>query len=370
MPSILLIDSDPVARAALKAALRGEAGITIVGETEATPSAVELVARLAPGMVVLGLSLRRELELATRLMREAPRPLLLLTAERKPEPGFVARALGVGALDVRPKLPAPASEEYEKQRAMLARMIRVLASVPVVTRLGTPRAEAPILTPPQLKAPSAPATPSRTPGAVARARPRADLLLVIGASTGGPPVLETILKGLPNPFPLPVAIVQHMTAGFNREFVRWLADNTGRRAVMVEEPVYLEPGVVYLAADDQHLIFTSRFEVAPSSSGERRFQRPSIDVLFESAAKNFGGQVAAVLLTGMGSDGVEGMATLKGLGAFTLAQVPESCAVDSMPRGAIERGVVDLIADPEGIAAALAVQYACGTGEGSSPRLR
>jgi two-component system chemotaxis response regulator CheB len=176
---------------------------------------------------------------------------------------------------------------------------------------------------------------------------------VIGASTGGPPVLEAILKELPNPFPTPIAVVQHMTAGFNREFARWLSEVTGRRAVMVEEPVFMEPGVVYLATDDRHLVLTSRFELAPSDSNERRFQRPSVDVLFESAARHFGSQVAAVLLTGMGSDGIEGMAALKACGAFTLAQKPESCVVDSMPRGAIDREIVDVVADPAGIAAAL-----------------
>ncbi|HEY3445671.1 MAG TPA: chemotaxis protein CheB [Myxococcales bacterium] len=345
MTTLLLIGAS---RAALREALAKEPGILVVGECEASPGCVGRVARLAPDMVVLALAHRHDesLSLASRIMSESPRPILVVCSEPTVAPALAELARSLGVLEVLPRLPPPGTAAFEDARALLARLVRVLSTVPVVTqtreRPGPPPAPVPL------------SAPVRLPG---HPRQRPDLV-VMGASTGGPPVLETILRGYRSrPGSPPVAIVQHMTASFVAEFAHWLSDVSGWRIVVVDQVVALEPGVAYVATDDQHLVVVSRGSIGPSTSAERRHQRPSVDVLFESAARVFGAGLVGVLLTGMGSDGVEGMATLKSRGAFTISQTLETCAVDSMPRGAIERRVVDLTADPGGIAAIL-TQYA------------
>ncbi|MBI5549422.1 MAG: hypothetical protein HY901_36510 [Deltaproteobacteria bacterium] len=337
MPSIAIL-GDPPARAALKEALRAEPGIRMVGELEASSAAVERLRRLGAELVVLALAHGGDdgLGIAAQIMREAPRPIVAVGPGRLLQPRLVSRAKGLGVLEICPQLPSPASGEYEAQRAHLARLIRVFAHVPVVTRAGACARWTP---------PTVPAAPPL--------HPRRDHveLVVIGASTGGPPVLETILRALPRNFAIPIAVVQHMTAGFNRDFALWLEQVGGRKTVVVEDAILLEPGVLHLAAEDKHLVALSRTQMGSSRSAQRSFLRPSVDVLFESAAQAFGAHVLGVLLTGMGSDGVEGMAALRRCGAMTVAQTPQSCAVDSMPRGAIERAGVDVQADPVDIAA-------------------
>jgi two-component system chemotaxis response regulator CheB len=115
------------------------------------------------------------------------------------------------------------------------------------------------------------------------------------------------------------------------------------RLVLVERPEPLQPGVVYLAADDRHLAFTSAQTLAPDDGPVVRYQRPSIDVLFESAARCFRGPTLAGVLSGMGDDGAVGLLALRRAGAATLAQEPSSCVVDGMPSQAIKAGAVDRV---------------------------
>ncbi len=188
--------------------------------------------------------------------------------------------------------------------------------------------------------------------------PLADLarlpgVVLLGASTGGPHALGAILMAVPAPHPLPIVVVQHMTKGFGGAFAAWLQSVTRHRVLLVERPEQLRPGVVYLAADDRHLAFTSPLTVAPEDGPVVRFQRPSIDVMFESSARHFRGKVLGALLTGMGGDGASGLLTLRRTGASTVAQEPATCVVDGMPTQAIKRGAAARVLTLEDIAAAV-----------------
>lgn len=349
MASVLVIGAE---HQALSRALRGEPGLVLVGGCP-TASALSQIARTAPDLVLLAVTQPRDLAVAGEVMAEAPRPVLVVGASVL-DPGMVRQAKDLGVVEVCRGLPSPTHPEYEHRRAHLARMVRVFAKVPVVTqqRRRTTGSEVPAApgatTPPPLP-PPLPARAPRLPRN--RLLPR---LVVIGASTGGPPALEQVLRALPSSFDVPLALVQHMTVGFGREFARWLSEVAQRPVVVVDERMVFEPGRLYLAPEERHLVVASPTELAPSDSGERRFQKPSVDVLFESAARVLGPATLAVLMTGMGSDGVEGMVRLKECGATTVAQSPASCVVDSMPRGAIDRHVVDVEAGLQEIAALLA----------------
>jgi chemotaxis response regulator CheB len=193
--------------------------------------------------------------------------------------------------------------------------------------------------------PAAPPLPGR------RSRPQ---LVAIGVSTGGPSILQSLLRALPTPFALPILVTQHNARGFNRSLAAWLSDTTGHRVAVCGERMRLEPGRIYLSCDERHMRLVARDVVAAVDGPMRNFVVPSIDELFDSVATFAGARAIAILLTGMGRDGAEGLLRLRELGAQTIVQTPESCAVAGMPRAALALGAADAALLPSQIAAALA----------------
>lgn len=328
----LIVDDSVTARVALKAALASDPSVLVVGEAETGDEALRLARRLAPDIVLMDVYLRGQsgLDVAEELMRSAPCPILAVTAANPSDPALVFRGMDVGVLDICLKPPAPASAGYEDARRRLTRLVKVLAAVPVVTRTARPTSA-------PRPAPSEPQVPG---------------LVLLGASTGGPPVLREILSLLPAPFPLPVVVVQHLTAGFGAGFAAWLGETSGHAVTLVKHAELLVPGRVYVADDDRHARVSAQV-VLPDDGPPLRYQRPSVDVLFTSVAQAFRGPVVAALLTGMGSDGAEGLLALRRAGAVTLAQSPETCVVPSMPSEAVALGAAEQVLPPAAIAGAL-----------------
>src|SRR5262249_4182260 len=135
---------------------------------------------------------------------------------------------------------------------------------------------------------------------------------------------------------VPILVTQHIAVGFADGLASWLAETTRHRVAVCSERTRLEAGRIYLAGDHAHLRLVSPDEVAPVRGAPRGHLRPSVDELFESAALYAGAESTGVLLTGMGRDGAHGLLRLRQAGAETIAQAPESCAVDGMPSAAIE----------------------------------
>ena len=178
-------------------------------------------------------------------------------------------------------------------------------------------------------------------------------VLLIGASTGGPPVVCGILSALPAPLPVPVVVVQHITAGFSKGFADWLQQCSRHRTALVDRMMTMAAGTVYIAADDTNITITANRTIRPARTPHSTGATPNIDQLFSSAAESCTSPVTALLLTGMGSDGASGLARLRAAGALTLGQAPDTCAVDSMPRSAIERGAVEKVLTPDEMASFL-----------------
>lgn len=346
MIKIVIVDDSPTARAALRLALESDPELYVVGEAESGDQALQLVRRYQPDLVTMDVYLRREsgIDVTAAIMASTPRPILIITGIRPSDPRLVYRAMEAGALEVIAKLPAVGSSAYERQRRSLVRLIKTLAGVLVVHRFRPVDRWA-------RDAESA-GPESRGPAPGRGRRVDGDVVL-IGASTGGPPIIRSLLAALPVPYPLPIAVVQHIATGFGEGFASWLAQATRHQTMLVDRPVTLESGRVYLAADDRHLKFSSRQLVAPSQEEAQGHQRPSINVLFESAAKHWGPSAIAIVMTGMGTDGERGLAALHRAGALTIAQHPDSCTVPSMPRAAIESQVVDRVLRPEEISSLL-----------------
>ena len=339
MISVLIVDDSATARLSIRQALESDPQVQVVGEAATGEKALLLVKRHSPDIVTMDVFLHQEngLDVAEAIMTRFPRPILVVTGGDVTDPTLAFRAIEAGALEVCGKLPSPRSPDYPQQRDRFVRLVKTLARVPVVSRhRRASRSQDRVLERPAVQVAEEP-----------RQQPQ---LLVMGASTGGPPVLSGILGRLPRSFPLPIAVVQHMEGSFVKGFSVWLADVTGHDVVCVEDWSPMAPGTVYVPRAQRHLRCTSASRVVAADEAPRGFHRPSVDVLFESAARRVGRDVIGVLLTGMGHDGVAGLKELHDAGGLTIAQDPLSCAVGSMPGHAIECGAARVVLSPDKIA--------------------
>ena len=180
-------------------------------------------------------------------------------------------------------------------------------------------------------------------------------LVVIGSSTGGPQALQTVITGLPEHFPCPVVVVQHMPAGFTNALALRL-NNVSRVAVReAEHGDVLRSGCVYIAPGNQHLRIRQEADVRRiilSNEPPVGNRRPAVNVMYDSVA-HLGDDVVAVILTGMGCDGREGMRRIKQNGGYCIAQDEETCVVYGMPKSVVDAGLADEICPLPKIAEAI-----------------
>ena len=312
MIRVLLVDDSPTFRATLMGVLDAHPDFGVLGSAFDGEQALDLVLRLKPDLVLMDLVMPRlgGIEATRQIMRVAPCPIVLLSGQlRAREEGLVFEALNAGAVDV---LPKPLGLGQLEVQERFLRSLRMMASVKLTRRRSSPDA----------------------PRAGGREGPR---LVAVGASTGGPPAICRLLRSLDPDFPLPLAIAQHLAPGFAAGFRRWLGEASGRGVQTVDRPLVPMPGQVYLAADGFHLVWEGE-RLCPASAGApSSFAMPSVDRLFESLLPVAPG-VLAVLLTGMGTDGSQGLLKLRAAGAYTLVQDEPTSLVHGMPLAARELG--------------------------------
>jgi len=230
------------------------------------------------------------------------------------------------------KPASPSSASFEDDARQFLSMAKAMAAVKVVRRWSRPSRS--------------------TPVSVPRARVTADAsvkMIAIGTSTGGPAALHRILIDLPPNLDVPIVVVQHMARGFIDGLVKWLG---GSVALKVTTAVQGEPfvaGTVYVAPDDRHLGVSPDGRAHLASTAPLGGFRPSVDYLFDSFARAYGSSLVAVILTGMGQDGVEGLATVKERNGRVIAQDERSSVVYGMAQQAVIRGLVDEILPLDGI---------------------
>lgn len=317
MIRVVAVDDSPTARELIGRILAGNPDIQLLASASSGGEGLALVRAHRPDVLLTDLEMpgMGGLALVRHVMAECPLPILVVTASHQlREDQGVFEMLAAGALDV---LAKPRSETAGGE---LLRKIRTLAGIPVFRRRPAPPGGRP--------------SPAGRPSVIA-----------IGASTGGPQVLESILGGLPRTCP-PVLLVQHMASGFTGELVRWLQKCSQATVVQAEDGWMLQAGHVYVAPEDLHLGLDTRGRVRCLSSAPRGGHRPAVDEMFEAAARVYGARTWGVLLSGMGRDGAEGMVRLHAAGARTIAQDAGSCIVFGMPRAAQEAGCVTDVLSP------------------------
>lgn len=353
---IFVVDDSSVARVLLRQWLHGYDGVEIVGEARSGSEALERIPSSDPDLVIMDVVMPGMDGLATteELIATRGRPIVIMSELALRDTGLGFRALSAGALEMMPK-PTAAELSDEPTRRALVRRLRLLAGVPVVT--GRRR---------QLDRPAVARAREERSGAH-RPRLRPADLVCIGASTGGPIAVLAILRALSRGPGCPILIVQHMSGGFIAGMARWLADETRVPIHIARDGESLVAGRVYLAPDERHTVVRGgRIRLEPCAP--RYGYCPSVDVLFESAARtSYAGNVVGVLLTGMGADGAQGLRRLRDAGAWTIAQDQATSVVYGMPRAAAELSAACEILPIDRIASRVAV--ACGVSEAQGEEL-
>jgi two-component system chemotaxis response regulator CheB len=350
MIRVLLVEDSATMRYHLRESLAADPELQVVAEATDGAQAVELVRRLQPDVVTMDMMLptMSGMVATEHIMAEHPTPILVVSSADRQELFTTYNALAAGAVDVLEKPRGDASDADWGLR--LCSAVRLVSRIRVIThprarldgRGRTPAAE-PVLPPPV-------ADPLR--------------VIALGASTGGPGALTDLLRALPAVFHPPVLCVQHIAASepFAVAFSDWLAGQTGRDVSYARDgtPIGALGGRVILAPPDRHLLVRDGV-LRLSNDPPRHSCRPSVDVLFESIADEFGASAAGCLLTGMGRDGAEGLLRMRGRGAITFAQDETSCVVYGMPREAALLGAAAFVLPPARIAARLTDMQLAGS---------
>jgi two-component system chemotaxis response regulator CheB len=343
---VMVVDDSAPNRRALVAMLVAGADVEVVAGASDGEEGLREALRLRPDVICLDLAMPRMdgFTFLRLLMARQPTPVIVVSSfNRKAD---VFKALELGALDFIAKPEGPPGR-LSRIRAELLQKVRTVRALRIETL--------------ERRAHDAEAAPEASPEPEASPR-----VACLGASTGGPPALQRILTDLPGNLPLAVLVAQHMPERFTRAFAERVARLADFRVAEAEDGQPLAPGRAYVAPGGRHLTVERtrsaaapvRLRVGERRAGERRYC-PSIDLLFESAARALGNRVCAVVLTGMGSDGRDGLRPVKEAGGLTLAESEESAVVYGMPREAVASGRVDEVLPLDAIAARL-VRFAHG----------
>lgn len=348
MIRILIVDDSAFMRRALSKMLEDDPEIQVVGAARDGVEALEKVQELDPDIVTLDVEMPRMdgLEALRRIMATGPRPVLMVSSLTEEGAEVTLQALDLGALDFIPKHLEGNVLDIVNIEATLREKVRVLG------RRKVRPASAPVRPPP-------PPEPRFRPVRLGPAR-----FLAIGASTGGPPALQTLFGGFTKKLPVPVIVVQHMPKSFTGPFARRLGQAGPLEVKEAETGDRLEPGRGFVAAGGSHLVVRregARLVLQVTEQPTGTLHKPSVDVTFRSVADVIGPGVLSVMLTGMGSDGMEGVKALKSKGASAIAQSAASCVVYGMPRAVVEAGLADLVLPIEEMAATIEGAVGCNS---------
>jgi len=352
MITVLIVEDSPVVQDFLRHILSADADIQVIGTASDGEAALDAVRRWRPDVITMDIYMPRMngLEATRRIMETQPTPIVIVSSSVvSDEVATTFNAIEAGALAAVPRPHGLGHPEHETTAQALIQAVKLMSEVKVVRRWPHSRSVWP-----------APAI--RKTG---RSRASAAVQVVaIGASTGGPLVLQTILSGLPRDFSVPVLIVQHMAAGFAQGFTEWLSQSTGFPIHVAAADDYPLPGHAYVAPDGAHMQVGAGRRIVLSQDAPRNGLRPSVSPLFQSVAQVFGGGAVGVLLTGMGKDGAEELKTLRNTGAITIVQDRDSAVVYGMPGEAIKLDAAVYVLPPERMAATLVKL----TGKGGAER--
>jgi len=332
MIKVMIVDDSKTTREYLKHVIASDPTLYLAAEAQNGSEAVLKVAKYRPDVVIMDIQMPEMdgYDATREIMETTPVPIVIHSTLVAPEQSDnIFAALQAGAVAVAEKPPGIGHPDSDTLTRKLIRTVKLMSEVKVVKRkkqLGK------LITPPGEKSTFSQA-----------------VVVGIGASTGGPPVLQSILSSLPEGFPAPILIVQHISKGFLGGMIHWLSRDSQLILKVPRSGEAARPGHVYFAPEETHMGITAGGNIMLSPvDPAARINRP-INYLFQSLAKNFKKNALGILLTGMGNDGAAGLKGMKQNGARTLAQDRESSVIFGMPSEAIKLDAVDFVLSPRDI---------------------
>lgn len=340
MIKVLVVDDSAVVRQYLKHLYEADGQIKVCGLAENGKEAVEMASALRPDVISMDINMpvMNGMEATRRIMETVPVPIVIVSAsfqKNDVEKSFLALEAGAVAILAKPGGERDAITTMASQD--LIETLKLMSEIKVVRRWSKDHTgKKPALVP-----------------AVSVSNDHKIEIVAIGASTGGPPVLQTILAGMDSSFPAPVLVVQHIAKGFIEGLTDWLSHTTGMKASIARHGERAIDGRVYFAPDDRHMGINSSSRILLSAAEPENGVRPSVSYLFRSAREAFGKSTAGVLLTGMGKDGADELLAMHDAGGVTIAQDMETSVVFGMPGEAVRLGAADHVLAPDLIAQVL-----------------
>ena len=337
MIKVLIVEDSPVMQQLLIHAISSDPVFKIVGVASDGEEALEATRKLNPDVIAMDWQMPKlDGKEATKILMETnPKPIVIVTGSiAAKDVLFSFSMIEAGALAIVKKPPSIDHPDYQKERHEMLQTLKAMSEVKMVRRLTTK-------------------TKEYTPTKPALERKNKDgsevEVVAIGASTGGPLILQKIISGLPKNFSVPILIVQHIAQGFVEGFVEWLGKTTEFPLKVAKHGDYILAGTCYVAPDGFHMGVDNSRKIFLSHHPPENNLKPSVAYLFRTVSEIFGSNAVGVLLTGMGRDGAEELKIMKENGAVTIAQDKESSIVHGMPGEAIKLNAATHVLSPEAI---------------------
>ncbi len=344
---VLIVDDSAVVRKSLREILESDPAIDVIGAAADPYIAADKIKKETPDVITLDVEMPRMdgITFLHKIMSQHPIPVVMCSSLTEKGCETTLKALEYGALDIVQKPKMSVKKFLEESRIIICDSVKAAARARVKPILVRQSRVAPKLTADAVIAP---------PNGKAMIR-TTEKIIVVGASTGGTEALSVFLKALPRDCP-GIAIVQHMPENFTRAFSERLNNYCRIEVKEAAEGDSILRGRALIAPGNQHLILHrsgARYYIKIKDGPLVSRHRPSVDVLFRSAARYAGSNAVAVIMTGMGDDGARGMSEMKKAGALTIAQDEATCVIFGMPQEAIKLGAVDKVLPLEAIADAI-----------------
>ncbi len=337
---VLVVDDSAFMRKVISDIINADPGLEVIEKARDGADAIKKIRELQPDVVTMDIEMpgMDGLSALAQIMKENPVPIIMLSSLTKAGAEQTVQALNLGAVDFIPKPSGQISLDIDKVKDEILGKIKIVAGTKKKLKNYNS------ITPPidyQV---------TKTDKILDSSRSLQNLV-VIGTSTGGPKALHQVIPKLPSSLNAAVLVVQHMPPGFTKSLAERLDSISNIRVKEAENNEPIIPGCAYIAPGDYHLTIKNKlnvnkkeFYISLNQSPPFGGHRPSVDVMFNSVFEEFDKRIIAVVMTGMGSDGAEGLAKIKDKGGFTIAEHQSSCIVYGMPRAAVETGKVDKIA--------------------------
>lgn len=332
---VLVVDDSALVRKIVTDMLESDPGIEVVGTANNGQTAIHRATELHPDVITMDIEMPILDGLAAlrTIIETNPKPVIMMSVLTQHGAEATFKALEYGAVDFIPKPSTMLSLSVDDIRDLLISKVKSVAKTKVAQRAPSPVTVPVVERSVQLSSVPSPFDPSC----------KSSRIVGIGTSTGGPSALLNIFKNLPQHFPSPILVVQHMPEGFTRAFSERLNSVSHLSVKEAEDGDRVRPGCAFVAPGNNHIAIEHRSgePVVRVFSGDKvSGHRPSIDVLFHSLATVVGKETIGVIMTGMGKDGAEGLLEIRKSGGHTIAQDEETSVVYGMNRVAVQKGAV------------------------------